>query len=335
MSGFSAAATYNIAYNTVLAQPIERIKATDVSLEDWNRFYKSILRAAKSVPSTLGGGRHGHAYLVKDVAGYKRLTGKNIVQQRMKLPDKKATIDKDDTAGIIANKSANCVADNDTYYTQEGTYAGLKATVEKHVPKQLIKELEDEEDGFEGVELWTMLEHIRNQAQATDFITVEEALKERNEAIDFGSEETLTSFFQRINHLIKVLKGHNVHTSTSELIARYVPMIARHGGTELNEALDAWEQSSVDKTNKDGWKEFKETFSKADRKRRRLIKARGDVNMGGRSEANHVREDESEKGDGYVTRDEFHSMCKEMVEALAEGTGEAINAAIGQREQPK
>ena len=48
-----------------------------------------------------------------------------------------------------------------------------------------------------------------------------------------------------------------------------------------------------------------------------------------------MREDKSKKGDGYVTRDEFHSMCKEMVEELAEGTGEAINTVIGQQEQPK
>ena len=122
MSGFSAATTYNIAYNTVLAQKIDPIKSTDLGQEEWNKFYKSILRAAKSVPTTLGGGKLGHVFLVKDEEGYKRYTSNNtLVQDRMKQPAKKATILDSATEGQIATLRDKNIANKDLYYTQEGT----------------------------------------------------------------------------------------------------------------------------------------------------------------------------------------------------------------------
>ena len=164
MSGFSAATTYNIAYNTVLAQKIDPIESTDLGQEEWNKFYKSILRAAKSVPTTLGGGKWGHVYLIKNEAGYKKYTGNSsLVQDRMKQPAKKATIPDNATEGQIAMLRDQNIANKDLYYTQEGTYAGLMYLTVNNEPRQLIKEKEHIKDGLEGVELLELLEHVQNK----------------------------------------------------------------------------------------------------------------------------------------------------------------------------
>jgi len=70
----SVATIRNTAYNIIRTQEVRKIANGDYSLEEFARFEKDLLRASMAVPSTLGGGQHGHAWLVTDEANYKELT---------------------------------------------------------------------------------------------------------------------------------------------------------------------------------------------------------------------------------------------------------------------
>ncbi len=60
---------------------------TDYTINNYNKFHKQIMAASKSVPTTLGGGKHG-PWLFKDREDYKKLTGENITQAKIDSPGK-------------------------------------------------------------------------------------------------------------------------------------------------------------------------------------------------------------------------------------------------------
>ena len=65
-----ATTTRNIAYSAIMDQEVQRLTSAEYTTKDFIEFEKDVTMAAKSVPSTLGGGEHGHSWLVKDTAGY-------------------------------------------------------------------------------------------------------------------------------------------------------------------------------------------------------------------------------------------------------------------------
>ena len=68
-AAISVATIRNTAYNVIKTQEVRRITNGDYDLEEYNKFAKDVLAASQAVPSTQGGGSHGHAWLIKDEAG--------------------------------------------------------------------------------------------------------------------------------------------------------------------------------------------------------------------------------------------------------------------------
>ena len=64
-AAISVATIRNTAYNVIKTQEVRRIVNGDFSMEEFTRFEKDLLHASQAVPSTLGGGQHGHAWLKK------------------------------------------------------------------------------------------------------------------------------------------------------------------------------------------------------------------------------------------------------------------------------
>ena len=67
---------------------------------------------------------------MKDVASYQELTGDStIVQLEMLNPGMKPNIESRDSAVVMALNSAELIANNDAYHTQEGAKTGLNRIV--------------------------------------------------------------------------------------------------------------------------------------------------------------------------------------------------------------
>ena len=114
-----AATTRNIAYNTILAQPVERIDSEDHSLREYLKFKKSIVRAAKSLPTELGGGANGHAWLVLSGTEFSKLDGAKA-QVIIDHPGLTPNIKKDMTSAEVALATKKKKAELEGFYTQEG-----------------------------------------------------------------------------------------------------------------------------------------------------------------------------------------------------------------------
>ena len=93
-AAISVATIRNTAYNVIKTQEVRRLVNGDFSMEDFTRFEKDLLRASQAVPSTLGGGQHGHTWLVKNEADYKSLTGDDSLVQLLDGYCRHSTNDK-------------------------------------------------------------------------------------------------------------------------------------------------------------------------------------------------------------------------------------------------
>ena len=318
-AAISAATTRNIAYQAVKSQQVRRIERADYTTEELVIFEKNILAASLVVPTTLGGGDHGHSWLLYDADDYKSYSSKDIVQTSVPNPGNVPNITAGDSAATVALKTAKKVAELDVYYTQEGVKAGLVDLIVANVPKQAIQDLDDPEHGFTKTTPLQLLEQLREGAETVDFVTIAERLEERNAPIDFEGAETLKSFFAKIDKLIKDLKTDHVATSHSELMINYLRQIEGQRAPEFREALTAWHNKSrVGQT----WKKFKEIFGEADRCRRRAIKASSSANgsnAGGIHSANAATS---------ITRDDITEMFASAMQVFGEAADQSIHAAI-------
>ena len=215
-----ATTTRNIAYRAVMDYEVRRITSTEYSMKDFHEFDKDMLAAARSVPSTHAGGLFGHAYLVRDKAAYKEMTGDDtLTTKKMDHPGSVADIQTNDSHATIALKTAKKTADVGTYWTQQGTADGLRDKAIKSVPKEAIEELEDTVNGFTNVSILDILNHLRDKADAIDVLDTNAKLAERDEPIDFEGDTTLNVFFKRRDKIIKELKtDHKITTSHSKFM---------------------------------------------------------------------------------------------------------------------
>jgi hypothetical protein len=318
-AAISAATTRNIAYQAVKSQQVRRIERADYTTEELAIFEKDILAASLVVPTTLGGGEHGHSWLLYDADDYKLYSGKDITQTTVPNPGNVPNITSGDSAATVALKTANKVAELDVYYTQEGVKAGLVDLIVANVPKQAIQDLDDPDHGFTKTTPLQLLEQLREGAETVDFVTIAERLEERNAPIDFEGAETLKSFFAKIDKLIKDLKTDHVATSHSELMINYLRQIEGQRAPEFREALTEWHNKG--RTGQT-WKKFKEIFGEADRRRRRAIKASSSANgsnAGGIHSANAATS---------VTRDDITEMFANAMQVFGEAADQSIHAAI-------
>ena len=317
-----ATTTRNIAYRAIQDQEVRRLASVDFTTKDFHEFEKDILKAAKAVPSILGGGKHGHAWLVKSTAGYQKLTGDNtIVQAFIDHPGTVADIQTADSHAVIALKTAKKAESLTSYYTQCGSADGLRDLIIKRVPKSTIEDLEDEEEGWTGITALELLDHLRDQAEVVDVVDVNALLAERDEPMDFEGTTSLKVFFKDKERIIKTLKDdHKITSSHSELIIRYLLQIGKVDGDIMRAAVDSWHQhSTANKT----WTKFKSHFSAADKKRCDAIKAREPFKSA--DLANNAAEGTP------VTQEDLGAMFAAAFETFATGAEDSINAAINSK----
>jgi len=67
-----------------------------------------------------------------------------------------------------------------------------------------------------------LLQHLKYEADVSNAIDLNTELEECSKAIDFEGKTTLKTFYQIIDKRIKESKKHNLTSSHSELMVRYL-----------------------------------------------------------------------------------------------------------------
>ncbi len=322
-AAFNATATQKSAYDTIVGHKVTTIRSVDYSLDDFQEFEQGILRAATKVPTELAGGECGHAYLVLDQEVLQKFTGDyTLTQSAVTNPGTDPGILGNDSNATIHLKTAQQAVLLTEYHTQEGTLSGLRDLIIANVPKATISELKDKRFGFERRTPLELLGHLKDGAEPTDILSLNEMLDARDAAIDFEGEESLKEFFKAINEMIKRLDDdHGIDTSYSTLTAKYLLQIEQHGGNIFRAHLGEWR--AKDK-NQRTWKEFQKHWIKADKERRRDLKLSIDSD-GGRGTTKHSANMVEEQ------KMELRTMFAAGMADLADATQESVNAAVEKR----
>ena len=165
-----------------------------------------------------------------------------------------------------------------------------------------------------------LLDHLRSQADTVDMVDVNTLLKERNKPMDFEGTTLLKVFFKNLERIIKLLDNdHQITSSHSELIVRYLLQIGKVDSDIMRNAVNKWNAlSKVART----WTKFKTHFATADKKRREAIKARKPF-----TRTDHQANNTTEG----LTSEDMSAMFAASFETFASGAEESINAAINSK----
>ena len=309
----SAISVKNAAFSAVAEQEVTPIVTSDYNADQFSAFSRTIVAAARRVPSNENGGAHGHAGLVMSDEAWRKLSGRTNDYEPRACPAM-PTFAKDLTSAEVAAVKADYANKHEAYYVEEGCEEGLKALITRNVPESAIEELADDDVGYANVTAKEMMAHLKANATATDVYQVDELLNDYKTAIDFDGEETLKSYFKELERKAKLLAKEGIAVSQSMDMVTILSQIKAQG--DFAKETTEWEaKASSDKT----WDAFKTFFSDADRQRRLQnkysTKSAGSSNFGS---ANNVNDWE-----GYIKSEIARGLA-----GVAAAAEETINLAM-------
>lgn len=256
----------NTAHASIVAkaESVATISRVEYTVEEYNKFEKSLVTIARSVMSDHNGGQHGYAGLILETASYRKLLKSTTATFTAHAkPTRTATYTPTATAGEIALAKENHAADREQYYTQEGVRDALKYLILTNVPPETLVEIEDDDTEFENVSPLEMMDHLRTNARVTDVFDKKQLLDALHEPIDFDGDLPLKGHFKNVDASIKQLKKHNIDASESIIMVTLLEQIKGHG--DFKEEVIKWELKPATTQT---WVEFKKYFSAADHERR-------------------------------------------------------------------
>jgi hypothetical protein len=130
---------------------------------------KELIAIAATIPTTLGGGNHGHAGLIVEPAKYLTMTGGIAFVQPGNPGIYPAGLALNAAAGTRAREEALHKELIAQYEIHKGVEQALKDIIIEAVDEDFLLEIEDEILGFLNKTPRTMITHLRNQGGALDF----------------------------------------------------------------------------------------------------------------------------------------------------------------------
>ena len=248
---------------------------------------RELTKIAASVPTNLGGGKHGHVGIVIPDAKYVLVSDGGVSFTVPAHPGHYPASASDDPK-IRAKEEAQHKGKLREFAECAGVLQVVKDFIVEAVDEEWLAEIEDELMGFEAKTPIEMLEHLEKRGGTLDFIDTTEIKGERDAPWD-GNEHVVT-YFNRIEQAVKQLERAKIVTDKQELLNQALYTFKESG--ELEQGLVNWTAlAEPDKT----WDKCKEHFSKeySDRRRHALVEAKG-AGFGSAAnarEAGHARED--------------------------------------------
>ena len=300
MSSTATAIAIRKAAETAVTNYVVRsIASTEYTDEEARNFRNDILQALLDVPSNVGGGEHGHTYLVESQEQHHKRTGTTTDYAEARKPPETATF-ANDSPKDIAEARAKHAAAFEAYHTQEGARAGARKLIVANAPKDILLEHWDEErGGFGGSDPRPMLATVMTGAIPRTVVDGSALCDTRDRKLTFDTAETLAVQFSKAAQAINQLTTlFSVTTCEAELKMKWMGSI--EGEKEFEDQVEDWKRAEkTGSARKDGstgtaLKDFIEYFGARDTELRRLDKVRAQRG-GQRGAVNAAREQDLEE----------------------------------------
>jgi len=212
---------------------------------DLTNLEKEIVSILANIPTTLGGGNHGHVGVIMDPTEYNTMTGGidfvNPANPGIYL------------AGLAANAAAGTRAREEAIHneliaqfeTLEGVKLGTKDLILEAVDNEFLSEIEHDTLGYLNVTPRQMITHLLSQGGALDFAGTKELLAQRDGEWDVTENPQL--YFNRVEKAIKGLTRNGINSDLNE--RKDIALFHLKATGEFDAAVREWEaKPAADKT---------------------------------------------------------------------------------------
>ena len=200
-----------------------------------------LIAIATTIPSTLGGGNHGHAGLIVEPAKYLTMTGGTAFIQPGNPGIYPAGLAPNAAAGTRAREEAEHKELIAQYEIHKGVEQALKDIIIQAVDEDYLLEIEDETLGFLNETPRSMIIHLRNRGGALDFADTKTLLTERDQ--EWDASEIPTIYFNRVEKAMQQLTRAGITSDLKERTDMALYYLKSTG--EYDAAVREWETKPV------------------------------------------------------------------------------------------
>ena len=202
---------------------------------------KELIAIAATIPSTLGGGNHGHAGLIVEPAKYLTMTGGTAFIQPGNPGIYPAGLAPNAAAGTRAREEAEHKELIAQYEIHKGVEQALKDIIIQAVDEDYLLEIKDETLGFLNETPRSMIIHLRNRGGALDFADTKTLLTERDQ--EWDASEIPTIYFNRVEKAMQQLTRAGITSDLKERTDMALYYLKSTG--EYDAAVREWETKPV------------------------------------------------------------------------------------------
>ena len=223
--------------------------------QDLTTLEKELIAILANIPTTLGGGNHGHAGILMEPTRY-LLTAGVPFNNPANPGNYPLNIAGNAAAGVRARAEAEHKEEVREYETYQGVIQATKDIFLEAVDHEYLIEIEDEILGFLNQTPTDMLNHLRNRGGALDFADTKTLLAERDG--EWDASEVPQLYFNRVEKAIQGLTRAGINSDLNE--RRDMALYYLKASGEFDAAVREWEnRPTVNKT----WQNIK-TFISAE-----------------------------------------------------------------------
>ena len=223
--------------------------------QDLTTLEKELIAILANIPTTLGGGNHGHAGILMEPTRY-LLTAGVPFNNPANPGNYPLNIAGNAAAGVRARAEAEHKEEVREYETYQGVIQATKDIFLETVDHEYLIEIEDEILGFLNQTPTDMLNHLRNRGGALDFADTKTLLAERDG--EWDASEVPQLYFNRVEKAIQGLTRAGINSDLNE--RRDMALYYLKASGEFDAAVREWEnRPTVNKT----WQNIK-TFISAE-----------------------------------------------------------------------
>ncbi len=211
---------------------------------DLTQLEKELIAVAAAIPTSLGGGNHGHTGIIVDDAKYLTMTGGIQFVTPINLGAYRTNIAGNTANAVCSCKEAMHKALVREYEIYCGVKQALKDIILETVEKDYLLEIEDEVLGYLNQTPKQMITHLRNRSGQMDFTDTKKLISEQDS--EWDTNEVPQVYFNRVEKAIKQLKRAGIQSNNKR---RDTALYFLKASGEYNAAAREWEvKPEADKT---------------------------------------------------------------------------------------
>ena len=204
--------------------------------QDLTLLEKELIAILANIPTTLGGGGHGHAGIIMDPARYLATAGAPFVNPA-NPGTYPAGVPGNAAQGIRARAEAEHKEHVKEYETFQGVVQATKDIILEAVDNEYLLEIEDEILGYLNQTPTDMLTHLRNRGGGLDFADTKTLLAERDG--EWDASEVPQIYFNRVEKAIQGLTRAGINSDLNE--RRDMALYYLKASGEFDAAVREWE----------------------------------------------------------------------------------------------